>query len=176
MHESNILIKDYLCFWQKLKVLKSIIQTFYLNKISFFYESGGLYSPHLHILDMLLHEESNFVSKCHVEELKKIFKPHRIVKLIVKAFCILTGIKAKRKGKPSGGVIVDYFQAFQTLMINQNNFLAFLKNINKYSFKTENIEKAKACIENIESKVEVDSIKNINQGIFQIYLWIKSCI
>lgn len=56
------------------------------RKLSFFYESGGFFSPHIHMLDMILHEETNFVSKYHLEELKKIFKPHRTVKQIISAF------------------------------------------------------------------------------------------
>jgi len=112
------------------------------RKLSFFYESGGFFSPHIHVLDILLHEEANFISKYHIEELKKVVKPLKIVKQIIAAFCILTDVKVKNKGCANGGVIVDYFSAFQSLLINHNNFLVFLKNINKYSFKIDNIQKA----------------------------------
>lgn len=143
------------------------------RKLSFFYESGGLFSPHLHMLDYLLYEEANFISKYHVEELKRIFKPHKVVKQIITAFCILTDVKAKRRGKPNGGVIIEYFQAFQSLLINHNNFIAFLKSMNKYSFKSDNIQKSMKCIMKVEEQFDFDSIKNINQGVFQIYLWVK---
>ena len=146
------------------------------RKLSFFYESGGLFSPHLHVLDLLLHGESSFVSRYHVDELKKIVKPHKTVRQIITSFCILTDMKVKRRGKANGGVIVEYFQAFQSLMINQNNFLSFLKNINKYAFKTENVQKAMKVISKIESNIKIESIKSINMGVFQVYMWVKACI
>jgi len=146
------------------------------RKLSFFYELGGLFSPHLQALDYILHEDLGFINKLHVEELKKIFKPHKIVKQVVTVFCILTDLKPKRKGKANGGVVVDYFCAFQSLMINQNNFLAFLKNMNKYAFKSENIKRSIKYLNKLEEQCNIDMILNTNQGIFQIYMWIKACI
>ena len=146
------------------------------RKLSFFYESGGFFSPHLQMLDYFLHDDLNFISKYHVDELKKIFKPHKIVKQIISAFWALTDVKPKRIGKPNGGVVIDYFSAFQSLIISSNNFFMFLKNINKYAFKIDNIQKSIKYISKIEEQWSIEGISSINQGIFQVYLWIKAWI
>lgn len=163
-------------FMAEIENLKIYNSDSMFRKLSFFYELGGFFSPHLQTLDYILHEELNFVSKYHVEELKKLFKPHKIVRQIVAAFCILTNIKPKRKGKANGGVEVDYFGAFQTLLINQNNFLVFLKNLNKYSFKAEHVKKAMRQLSKLEEQCSIENILSINHGVFQIYLWVKACI
>lgn len=146
------------------------------RKLSFFYELGGFFSPHLHALDYVLHQEVGFVNRYHVEDLKKIYKPHKIMKQIVSAFCILTGIKPKRKGKANGGVVVDYFSPFQNLLINKSSFLLFLRTINIYALKSEQVKKAMKSLRKLEESSGMEAIFNTNQGIFQIYLWIKSCI
>jgi len=146
------------------------------RKLSFFYELGGFFSPHLQTLDYILHEELGFVTKYHLEELKKIYKPHKIVRQIITAFCMLTDVKPKRKGKANGGVFVDYFSSFQTLILNQNNFLMFLKNSNIYAFKPDQVNKTMKFLRKIEENSGMEAIFSTNQGIFQIYLWIKACI
>lgn len=50
------------------------------RKIQFLYETGGFFSPSLHLLDQLLYHERSFISKYHVEEMKSIFKPLKAVK------------------------------------------------------------------------------------------------
>jgi hypothetical protein len=165
-------------FMAEIENLKIYNSDTMFRKLSFFYELGGFFSPHLQALDFILHEENSFITKSLFEELKKIFKPHKIVKQIVTAFWILTDVKPKRKSRASGGVVVDHFTAFQSLIINQNNFLGFLKNMNIYGFKSEQVKKAMNYLQKIEERAQngIQTIFNSNQGVFQLYLWVKACV
>ena len=60
------------------------------------------------MLDSIVYNERNFVSKYHIEEIKSIIKPVPIVKAVMKAFCILPNQKPVRKGKADGSVELDY--------------------------------------------------------------------
>ena len=44
------------------------------RKLPFLYELGGFFSPQLQELDYILHEELGFVTKYHLNELKKVYK------------------------------------------------------------------------------------------------------
>lgn len=52
------------------------------------------------------------MNKYQIEDLKTILHPTQVVKDVVKAFCVILGIKPKRKGKAHGSVEVDYFGSF----------------------------------------------------------------
>lgn len=73
-------------FMAEIENLKIYNSDTMFRKLSFFYELGGFFSPHLQSLDYILHQEHGFVSKYHLEELKKIFKPHKTVRQIITAF------------------------------------------------------------------------------------------
>jgi hypothetical protein len=73
-------------FMAEIENLKIYNSDTMFRKLSFFYELGGFFSPHLQALDFILHEENSFITKSLLEELKKIFKPHKVVKQIVTAF------------------------------------------------------------------------------------------
>ena len=81
------------------------------------YESSGFFSPQLHFLDSLLYEEPSFVfknaSRCF-EDIKSVIKPVKAVRQLIKALCLLLGIKPKRRGKPQGGVEIDYVKPFHS--------------------------------------------------------------
>ena len=73
-------------FMAEIENLKIYNSDTMFRKLSFFYELGGFFSPHLQDLDHILHEEMGLITKYHLEDLKKIYKPHKIVKQIVAAF------------------------------------------------------------------------------------------
>lgn len=56
--------------------------------------------------------------------------------------------------------------------------MAFMKNANIYGFKSDNVKKALSYLQRIEEQAEngIQTIFNSNQGVFQMYLWIKACI
>jgi len=83
-------------------------------------------------LDCLHYEETNFLNKYHIEDLKTILHPTNVIKDVVKSFCVLMDIKPKRKGKALGDVEVDYFGSFKSLIVN-NKLISFIKNSNKYA-------------------------------------------
>lgn len=82
------------------------------KRIPLLYE-GGFFSPYLKMLDRILFQEKgNFLSKYHLEEIKVISKPNRVISSVIQAFCMLVNIKPIRKGLPNGNVEIDYALPF----------------------------------------------------------------
>ena len=57
-------------FMAEIENLKIYNSDSMFRKLSFFYELGGFFSPHLQVLDYLLHEDLSFIDRLHTEELK----------------------------------------------------------------------------------------------------------
>ncbi len=52
------------------------------KKVPLLYE-GGFFSPYFKMLDRILFQEKQFISRYHLEEIKAINKPNQIIKHII---------------------------------------------------------------------------------------------
>jgi hypothetical protein len=91
----------------EVESLKTLSYNSFGKKIPLLFD-GGFFSPYLKMLDCILFQESNFISRYHIEEIKAINKPGKTVQYVIQAFCMLTGIKPLRKGRPNGTLEIDY--------------------------------------------------------------------
>ena len=81
--------------------LKTVYFTVLNKKIPFLYE-GGFFSPYVRMIDRILMQEKNFLSKYQIEDIKSVLKPNKTMISIIQGFCTLLGIKPQRKGLPNG--------------------------------------------------------------------------
>ena len=56
------------------------------------------------MLDKLLFQEKNFITKNHIEEIKSVLKPNKTMISIMQGFCTLLGLKPIRKGLQNGNL------------------------------------------------------------------------
>jgi len=131
----------------KIEVMKSEFYQSLSKKIPLLYE-GGFFSPYLKMLDRILIQEKQFISRYHLEEIKAIVKPSKLIKLIIQAFCMLVGVKPVRRGLPNGVLEIDYFQPFQQLS-KANKLHSLINDTNKVIIKGEILQNVNLYINSL---------------------------
>lgn len=95
----------------EVETTKSSFREILAGKIPLLYE-GGFFSPYVKVLARILLDERQFLSSYHLEELKSVVKPQKLVLKSVQAFCMLVSLKPTRKSLPNGSLEIDYFTPF----------------------------------------------------------------
>ncbi len=127
------------------------------------------------MLDAVLYSEQLFFSRTHLEDIKCIKRLSPPMQHLFHAFLVLLDYVPIRKQRPNGDVEMDYFSQVRELLI-KNKATEQMRKLDKYAIPHKTLQEVEGLLTDPENGLSLRAVKAINQGLYQLLLWIKAIL